>query len=263
MSAAREPAALTLLDDVRWQGSPVPGERAHSLLAALALEPSRGVGDGRLVDEVWADEPPANPVKALQVLVSRTRAQTAPEVVQRTGQGYRLGLTAEDVDATRLAGLVVDARAALAAGDLRDGDVLVVADEELAERATTLPAGVRTIVIGTTVPLWAAVAEVVLPITNMAEEEGTFTNLRGRVQRYTQAKAGPGLARPAWYVLGDLLAAMGQGQGYFTAADAFAAMAAAELYVAGMSYETLGLKGALLEGATAGSTAGATTEAAR
>ena len=35
---------------------------------------------------------PANPAKALQVVVSRARAQTAPEVVARTDHGYRLGL---------------------------------------------------------------------------------------------------------------------------------------------------------------------------
>src|SRR6478672_12205687 len=100
MSTQDEGPALLLLDDVRWRGKPVAGERAHTLLAALALEPARGVGDGRLVDEIWgADEGPANPTKALQVLVSRTRTQTAHEVVVRNGQGYRLGLPEPDVDA--------------------------------------------------------------------------------------------------------------------------------------------------------------------
>jgi NADH-quinone oxidoreductase subunit G len=128
-------------------------------------------------------------------------------------------------------------------GGLAAGDVLIVADEELAAGAPTLPAGVSVIVVGTTHPTWAAGADVVLPITNMAEEEGTFTNLRGRVQRYTQAKPGPGLARPAWYVLGDLLAAMGDGEGYFTPSAAFDALAAANTSFAGLSYATLGLKG--------------------
>ena len=49
------------------------------------------------------------------------------------------------------------------------------------------------IVIGTTLPAWARhAANVVLPIANCVEEEGTFTNLRGRVQRFLQAKAAPG-----------------------------------------------------------------------
>ena len=56
--------------------------------------------------------------------------------------------------------------------------------------------------IGTTLPAWARhAAAVVLPIANFAEEEGTFTNLRGRVQRFLQAKAAPGFARPSWFVL--------------------------------------------------------------
>jgi NADH-quinone oxidoreductase subunit G len=129
---------------------------------------------------------------------------------------------------------------------LTAGDVLVIGDEELATRAVSLPAGVRVIVVGTTHPTWAAGADVVLPTTNMAEEEGTFTNVRGRVQRYTQAKPGPGLARPSWYVLGDLLAAMGDGAGYFTARDAFAALAAGHASFAGMSYDTLALRGQLV-----------------
>ena len=129
---------------------------------------------------------------------------------------------------------------------LQSGDVLVVADEELAAAPPTLPTGVRILVLGTTVPAWAAGADIVLPIANMAEEEGTFTNIRGRVQRFMQAKAAPGLARPSWYVLGDLLAAMGDGEGYFTAADAFRAIAGAHASFAGLSYDTLGLRGALV-----------------
>jgi predicted molibdopterin-dependent oxidoreductase YjgC len=119
----------------------------------------------------------------------------------------------------------------------------VVADEELAGLTPTLPAGVRVLVVGTTVPTWAAGAAIVLPICNMAEEEGTFTNVRGRVQRFLQAKAAHGLARPSWYVLGDLLAEMGDGAGYFTAADAFAALAAGQASFAGLSYDALGLRG--------------------
>jgi len=99
------------------------------------------------------------------------------------------------------------------------------------------------IVLGTVLPLWAAGAAVVLPTANMAEEEGTFTNLRGRVQRYLQAKAAPGLARPSWLAAGDLLAAHGEGQGFYLASEAFAALAAAHPRFAGMSYETLGLRG--------------------
>src|SRR5258705_427768 len=52
-------------------------------------------------------------------------------------------------------------------------------------------------------------ADVILPIANVAEEEGTFTNRDGREQRYFQAKPAPGMAQPAAWVLGELARAMG------------------------------------------------------
>ena len=110
--------SLTLLDGVRWRGDPVTGERGHALLAALVLASPRAVGVGDLVDDVWADDEPEHPEKALQVLVSRTRARTAPEAVVHTGAGYRIGLREDEVDALRLRRLVVSAREGAAAGDL-------------------------------------------------------------------------------------------------------------------------------------------------
>ena len=110
--------ALTLLDGVRWHGDPVTGERGHALLAALVLASPRAVGVGELVDDVWADDEPDHPEKALQVLVSRTRARTAADAVVHTGSGYRIGLREDEVDALRLRRLVVSAREAAAAGDL-------------------------------------------------------------------------------------------------------------------------------------------------
>jgi NADH-quinone oxidoreductase subunit G len=145
-------------------------------------------------------------------------------------------------------------------GGLTSGDVLVVADEELEGTDTTAAtrAG-AVIVIGTTLPDWAqrSVA-VVLPIANFTEQEGTFTNVQGRVQRFMQARASTGLARPNFWAIGDLLAAMGEGTGFFTAADAFTALARGHQAFAGMSYETLGMKGAVVTGADNRAVAGAT-----
>ena len=137
---------------------------------------------------------------------------------------------------------------------LQSGDVLVVADEELdgVDAADVAKAG-AVIVIGTTLPAWARHgANIVLPIANFAEEDGTFTNLRGRVQRFLQAKAAPGVARPSFFAIGDLLAAIGEGAGYWTASQTFDALAASHGEFAGMSYDKIGLKGAMTAGATAG-----------
>ncbi len=128
---------------------------------------------------------------------------------------------------------------------LRDGDGLLIVGEMLDglvgadfDRAATI------VHIGTTLPdVLAARAQIVLPITNTLEEEGTLTNLRGRVQRYLQAKAAPGVARPTWYVLADLLAALGGEGAYETPAQVFEALSASSQPFATLDYDALGLLG--------------------
>jgi NADH-quinone oxidoreductase subunit G len=77
-------------------------------------------------------------------------------------------------------------------GELKSDDALLVVGDDLEGiDASVLDRAATIVYVGTTVPpvLVDRVA-VVLPITNVLEEEGTLTNLRGRVQRYLQAKAG-------------------------------------------------------------------------
>ncbi len=109
--------ALTLLEGVRWHGEPVPGARTHTLLAVLTAAAPRPVSAGELVRRVWLDELPEHPEKALQVLVSRTRSRTEPQVIELSGAGYRLGLGDSEVDALELRRLVAEARAAEVASD--------------------------------------------------------------------------------------------------------------------------------------------------
>jgi NADH-quinone oxidoreductase subunit G len=135
------------------------------------------------------------------------------------------------------------ARADNPLASLQSGDVLLIADEELAGGAPTIASGTSVIVVGTTIPPWASGASVVLPVTNMSEEEGTFTNLRGRVQRFMQAKAAPGFARPTWWVLSDLLSASGDRANYVLASDVFNALATDVAAFGGMSYDTLAFRG--------------------
>jgi NADH-quinone oxidoreductase subunit G len=140
---------------------------------------------------------------------------------------------------------------------LQSGDVLIVADEELAglDAPDVARAG-GIIVIGTTLPAWARhAASVVLPIANMVEEEGTFTNLRGRVQRFRQAKSAPGFARPSWLVTADLLTAVGEAADFMLANEVFDALAGANAEFSGMSYDALGLRGAPVKSAATGATA--------
>ncbi|GAC1647875.1 MAG: hypothetical protein NVS4B3_02560 [Gemmatimonadaceae bacterium] len=127
---------------------------------------------------------------------------------------------------------------------LTNGDVLVVVDEPLIGRDTVDAArAAATIVIGTTLPPWASDAAVALPIANVAEEDGTFTNVDGRVQRFLQAKAAPGDSRSSVVVIGDIVAALGGGSGFFLAADAFEALGERYPSYRGLTYERLALRG--------------------
>ncbi len=134
-----------------------------------------------------------------------------------------------------------------------EGDVLIIADDDLdgLDTANAARAG-AVIVIGTVVPAGIDNPAVVLPIANFSEEEGTFTNIRGRVQRFTQAKAAPGLARPSWLVLGDLLGALGAQSSFFLPSDVFANLAASKPAFSGLSYDKLGMRGLPVLDAMAG-----------
>ncbi|GAB3160727.1 AfsR/SARP family transcriptional regulator [Microbispora hainanensis] len=129
------PIDLCLLHGVRWRGQPVVGERAQALLAALALA-SRTVHAERLVADVWGDSEPANPAKALQVLVSRTRAVVGPEALVTEGSGYRLDVPPGRVDTGRLHALTARAAALLAENPAAAG---AAAEEALALGAGASP----------------------------------------------------------------------------------------------------------------------------
>lgn len=133
------------------------------------------------------------------------------------------------------------------------GDAVIIADHDLTvDDAAALSRVSAVVLVSTFMPAALTRADVILPIGNHVEEEGTFTNLRGRVQRFLQARAAPGMARPSWYVLADLANALGERQNVLTASQAFAALAALEPAFAGLSYDTLGWRGAPAAGATAG-----------
>jgi hypothetical protein len=108
---------LTLLSRVAYRGQEVTGPRPRGLLALLAGDLRRGCGTARLVEGLWPDEQPEHPAKALQVVVSRARAQLGADLIASTPTGYRLTLTEDQVDAS-----AVLLRAAASAQRARAGD---------------------------------------------------------------------------------------------------------------------------------------------
>ena len=110
-------------------------------------------------------------------------------------------------------------------------------DPDLARRA--LEAAEVVIALDTFPSPSVELADVVFPALGFAEVEGTVTNLEGRVQKVNQLVPGPGSARPAVEVLGDLAARMGGSLGADSAralSDEIARVAPA---YAGISWDSL------------------------
>ncbi|MEU9099909.1 BTAD domain-containing putative transcriptional regulator [Streptomyces sp. NPDC048361] len=108
---------LTLLTRVAYRGREVTAPRLRGLLALLADDLRAGCSTGRLVEGLWTEELPERPGKAVQVLVSRVRAQLGAEVIVSTPAGYRLALADEQVDSSALLLHAAASEARAAAGE--------------------------------------------------------------------------------------------------------------------------------------------------
>ena len=81
----------------------VPGERRRALLALLTVAGRHGMGIGRLVDALWGDDLPREPIAALHNLVSRLRRHLGrhADLLERRPDGYRLRVSVVDVTIVR------------------------------------------------------------------------------------------------------------------------------------------------------------------
>jgi predicted ATPase/DNA-binding SARP family transcriptional activator len=95
----------------------VAGTRLRTLLIRLAMAAPGPAPVTALVEAVWGDDPPAEPANALQSLVSRLRrALNGAESVQQAPGGYRLQISADDLDLRRFERLARTGRENLQAG---------------------------------------------------------------------------------------------------------------------------------------------------
>ena len=72
------------------QTVPLGGAKQRALLAVLLLHPNEVVSSDRLIDGVWAGEPPATALKTLQVYVSQLRKRLGTDVIVTRAPGYLL-----------------------------------------------------------------------------------------------------------------------------------------------------------------------------
>jgi len=92
-------------------------------------------------------------------------------------------------------------------------------------------------------------AQVVLPITTVVEELGAYVNRDGRIQRFWPAKAAPGMARPAWWVAGEVASLVSGGNAPQTADQAYAVAGSLATQFGGVPYGELGFVGRAVAGA--------------
>lgn len=97
----------------------VGGRRAQTVLAALTLERDRAIGVDRLIDVVWADNPPQSARTQVAMAVSALRrclgqAGGDPTVIETVHGAYRLRAADVRLDASSAESLVRHARAAAA-----------------------------------------------------------------------------------------------------------------------------------------------------
>ncbi|MET0234993.1 MAG: BTAD domain-containing putative transcriptional regulator, partial [Kibdelosporangium sp.] len=111
---------LSLLSSVAYRGTEITAPKLRALLALLATDLATGATTRTLVAELWPDAQPANPTKALHVLISRLRTQLGADLVEGTPVGYRLTLGPDQVDVTVLRSAAAHAARATTSEDALD-----------------------------------------------------------------------------------------------------------------------------------------------
>lgn len=94
-------------------GSP----KQRALLLDLLINRGRSISRDRLIDHLWAEDPPATAPGVLQNYVSALRRTVGAEGIRTVGATYELFVRADQVDADRFERLIELARAARVAGD--------------------------------------------------------------------------------------------------------------------------------------------------
>ncbi len=185
----------------------------------------RLVGDTALATTVLVPSGPEEPLVGIPDLALR-----AERVANASG--------------ARLLGYDTDWKAAT--GNLSRAKRVVLVDLPLDAELQRLldESHARVVVLGTVDESWSEAVDLVLPMSSLVEEDGTFINRDGRVQRFQAAKGAPGMARPAWWVAAAAWARHAPDRtAEETAAEAFLTVASQVPSLDGITHGTLGFGG--------------------
>src|SRR4051812_26343556 len=109
------------LDGQRGDLSP----RDRVVLSALVVRAGEPVGTDALAQALWGDDLPSSWAKVIQGCVARLRKRLGAAAIESGPAGYRLAVTADEVDARQFERLVDRARDALATADPARSSYLV------------------------------------------------------------------------------------------------------------------------------------------
>ncbi len=159
-----------------------------------------------------------------------------------TGGADRLGMSRVGDD---------DAKGGLGQAMGHEG-ILIVLGDELPDVPDDFGAGATFyLYLGSYPSRGAKTAGAILPVTTFAEQEGSFTNHEGRIQRFWPGLSAPGSALPAWRILGAIGAALAdEGEAPTTADQAFGRFTALASEFGGLRFASIGTDGATAPGRT-------------
>ncbi|PWU20577.1 MAG: NADH-quinone oxidoreductase subunit L [Verrucomicrobia bacterium] len=171
--------------------------------------------------------------------------------VPRTGEGDKLLLNSDrnpNSLGARLTGIAADPMGSnlpKIADGIRSGKIktLIVFGEDVTKHgiSTELLAKLETLIVSGILPNETTrLAQYLLPGCAHAEKRGTFTNSKGRVQKFLKAVEPPGDARPEWEFLHELVFAVAGQDGFATIEGLFNQMAQDVPAFKGLTWAGLG-----------------------
>jgi NADH-quinone oxidoreductase subunit G len=147
----------------------------------------------------------------------------------------------------QVAGGAEGAQALTAALDTGEIDALLVLQDDVLGRLGREGGPEVLIVLSSTLHQSAKAATWLLPITSPVEQDGTWVNRDGRVQRMRRGPLPQGDAQPDFRMVAELAKALGASVEGALGAKVFARLVAEVPGMAGMTYQSLGKEGQALE----------------
>jgi predicted molibdopterin-dependent oxidoreductase YjgC len=174
--------------------------------------------------------------------------------ISRSGEGDKLLLNSDrnpNGAGARLTGIAAEplgSKLPQIIDSIRKGRIktLIVFGEDITRHGmpAELLAKLDTLIVSDILPSpTTGLAHYLLPGCAHAEKRGTFTNIKGRVQRFMKAVEPPGQARPEWEFLHELVLNVTGQDGYVSIEGLFNQMAQEVPGFKGLTWASLGDEG--------------------